>query len=65
MLFYRADCVEVVWTHGENGGVPAGEKNSRIRCKKCEVKNVMDGLCEKSIEGARKDNCEWRAMGNA
>ena len=26
----RAECVEVVWTHGENGGGPVGEENSRI-----------------------------------
>ena len=26
----RAECVEVVWTHGENGEGPAGVDNSRI-----------------------------------
>ena len=26
----RAECVEVVWTHGENGGEPVGEQNFRI-----------------------------------
>ena len=28
----RAECVEVVWTSGENGGGLVGEKNRRIRC---------------------------------
>ena len=49
----RAGCVEVVWTHVENGRGPVGEKNSRIRCERCEVERKtmsgMDGRCEKSV----------------
>ena len=40
--------VEVVCTHGENGGGPVGEENGRIRCERCEIKrkakNGMDGM---------------------
>ena len=50
----RAECVEVVWTLGENGGGPICEENNRIRCERCEVErkamNRMDGQCEKSVE---------------
>ena len=50
----RVKCVEVIWTHGEDGGRAVGEEISRIQCKKCEVgrkaKNGMDGRCEKSVE---------------
>ena len=59
----RAECVEVVWTHGENGGGPVGEEN----CRRCEVEskttNRMDEWCEKSTEMKRniceggKDDC--------
>ena len=32
----QAECAEMVWTHGENGGGSVGEENSsRIRCKRC------------------------------
>ena len=41
-----AVCVEVVWTHGENGGL-IGEEISRFGCVRSEVerktKNGMDG----------------------
>ena len=44
-------CVEVVWTHGENRGGPV-EENGRISCKRCKVerkaKNGMDSV--KSVE---------------
>ena len=47
-------CVEVIWTHGENGGGPVGEENSSIQYERCEVKrkamNRMDGQCKKSVE---------------
>ena len=44
----------MIWTHGENGGGPVGEENSRIQYERCEVErkamNGMDGRYEKSIE---------------
>ena len=44
-------CVEVVWTNGENREGPFGEKNSRIRCERSEFeRKAMDGWCEKNIE---------------
>ena len=61
------ELVEVVCTHGENGGGPVGEENSRIQCMRCEferkTKNGMDGCCEKSVQlkrnicKAMKDDC--------
>ena len=60
-------CVEVTWTHLENGRGPVGEKNSRIRCEMSEIEmkdtNGMDEWCENNAErkrnfcGARKDDC--------
>ena len=53
----RAECVEVVWTHGKNGGVPVSEEKSRIQCERCEVEkkamNEIDGWCEKGTEQGR------------
>ena len=50
----RVECVEVAWIHGENGGGPVCEGNSRIQCERCEVErkatNDVDGQCEKSVE---------------
>ena len=47
-------CVEVVWTHGENGRGLVGEENSKIQCERLEIEwkamNGMDGLFEKSVE---------------
>ena len=42
--------VEVVWTHGENGGGLVAEEKSRIRCEKCDIEikatSGMEGRCE-------------------
>ena len=49
----KAECVEIVWTHGGMGGL-VDEENNGVRCEWCEVErkgtNGMDGLCENSIE---------------
>ena len=49
-----AECVEVAWTYGENGGEPVGKEKRMIRCERCEVEkkamNGMDEQCEKSVE---------------
>ena len=50
----RAECVEVVWKHRENGGGQVGEENSRIQCERCEVGRKgtkgMDGGYKKNVE---------------
>ena len=44
-------CVEMVWTHGVNGGRLVGEENSRIHCEvERKSRNGMGGQCVKSIE---------------
>ena len=59
----RAECVEVVWTHGENGGGPVGEKNSRTQCESVKLRGRLrtgwrDGVKRVlNKRGARKDDC--------
>ena len=46
--------VEVVWTHGENGGGTVDEGTSRTQCERCEIEwqatNRMYRECEMSVE---------------
>ena len=45
----------MVWTHGENGGTPVSEKNSRICCKMCEDGECMiNDAASPTLEGSSR-----------